>query len=45
MPRLDLVAEFWVEAATGKEATSETGIYLHLAADQAHSVRSDPWPR
>jgi len=34
LPRLDLVAEFWVEAATGNEAASEMGIYLFLATDQ-----------
>ena len=34
LPRLDLAAEFWVDAATGNNATSETGIYLYLATDQ-----------
>ncbi len=34
LPRLDLVAEFWVDAATGNEAASEMGIYLYLATDQ-----------
>lgn len=35
LPRLDLVAEFWVDpAAAGNEATSEMGIYLYLATDQ-----------
>lgn len=35
LPRLDLVAEFWVDAAAGgNNATSEMGIYLHLATDQ-----------
>ena len=34
LPRLDLVAEFWVDAAGGNDATSEMGIYVHLATDQ-----------
>ncbi len=34
LPRLDLVAEFWVDAATGNEAASEMGIFLYLATDQ-----------
>jgi hypothetical protein len=34
LPRLDLVAEFWVDSATGNEATSDMGIFLYLATDQ-----------
>jgi hypothetical protein len=34
LPRLNLAAEFWVDAATGNEAASEMGIYLYLATDQ-----------
>lgn len=35
LPRLDLVAEFWVDPATaGNAAASEMGIYLYLATDQ-----------
>jgi hypothetical protein len=34
LPRLDLVAEFWVDPATGQDATSDMGIFLHLATDQ-----------
>jgi hypothetical protein len=34
LPRLDLFAEFWVDAATGVEGTSDMGIFLHLSTDQ-----------
>ena len=35
IPRLDLIAEFWVDAVPGgTDATSEMGIFMHLATDQ-----------
>lgn len=39
LPQWDLAVEYWVDYPGGREATSNSGIYLYVATDQVRFIR------